>query len=68
MKGGPMLDKRSVSHYVPYDEQAAPRTIVQAVCGSYIRKMDSRTDPSCPVCRQYLAERDADRPLAWRIQ
>ena len=55
-----MLTRDTVTHYVPYDDPARPRTRLAAICGAVIRRRDSVGQPTCPVCRQILADRDRD--------
>lgn len=62
-----MLDKDTVTHHAEYDIQERPRTVIQAICGAYIRKFQSVAQPSCPVCRQILAARDAEPEPALRL-
>lgn len=58
-----MLTRKTVSHFVPYDDPASPRTLVAAICGATIRRGESDGHPSCPVCRQLIAEDAADGVL-----
>jgi hypothetical protein len=44
-----------VTHWVDWD--AVGRRRVRALCGVWIRRTDHANDPTCPTCRQLLAQR-----------
>lgn len=47
------------THHVWYD--AADHRIGLALCGFILPRRDSVVDPTCPVCRAILADRDRTR-------
>lgn len=49
-----LLEER---HYADYD--APGRQRVRALCGTYIFRSDRSEAPTCVLCRQALAARDA---------
>jgi hypothetical protein len=55
-----MLTRATVTHYVPWDHPARPRTLVVAICGATIARHESDGQPSCPVCRQLIAADEAE--------
>lgn len=53
-----MLDRFTVTHHVPGDTWAPPRTRVRALCGASIPVDETTRTPSCPICRQRLRRLD----------
>lgn len=45
------------THHVWYDQPSSHRIAI-AVCGFMMRRQDSVTDPTCPVCRALMAHHD----------
>ena len=49
-----------VTHHATWDspgDRTAP-----ALCGRYIRRVESVPEPTCPACQQLLAQRETQEP------
>jgi hypothetical protein len=51
--------RRTLTHWVPYDSPGSPRKPRVALCGE--RSLHSNA-PTCPDCKQLLAERKREEP------
>jgi len=57
-----------MTHYVDYDVQVPRKTIVQALCGEYVRRDEGVGAPTCPKCQRLLKIReDEDAETARKL-